>query len=197
MQRDGESSIVRRVDAVLRNLGKRLRALRRAQTKTLEDLAGDTGFTTGYLSQIETGEAIPSLAALAAIATALGTDMAAFFPFEPAPGVHVSRVGSADKLRIAPNSRAEYMVLSSRRASAASTALIARYYPGEAVSRYSQFGERFALVLTGEALLHAGGGDHALAPGDCIHYTSHPEDTLDVVSHHPAELLWVVAPAIV
>src|SRR4249919_90310 len=99
------------MDAVVRNLGKRLRAMRRAQSRTLDDLATDTGFTTGYLSQIETGEAIPSLAALAAIAAALGTDMSVFFPFDAAPGVHVSRVGNADKLRIAPNSRAEYMVL--------------------------------------------------------------------------------------
>ena len=133
------------MDAVIRNLGRRLRALRQAQKRTLEDVATDTGFTTGYLSQIETGEAIPSLAALAAIAAALGTDMASFFPFESAHGVHVSRVGEADKLRIAPNSRAEYMVLSSRRASAAFTALVARYFPGEAVGHYSQFGERFAL----------------------------------------------------
>lgn len=185
------------MDAVIRNLGRRLRSLRRARRLTLEDLAADTGFTTGYLSQIETGEAIPSLAALAAIAAALGTDMSTFFPFETAPGVHVSRVGDRDRLRIAPNSRAEYIVLSARRPNATFTALIARYFPGEAVARYSQFGERFALVLEGEARLHAGGGDHDLGPGDTIHYTSHPEDTLDVVSHQPAEILWLVAPAMI
>ena len=133
----------RAVDAVLRNVGRRLRSLRRAQKRTLEELAADTGFTTGYLSQIETGDAVPSLAALAAISASLGTDMSAFFPFEASPGVHVSRAGDPDKLRIAPNSREEYIVVSSRGASAAFTALIARYFPGDSVGRYSQFGERF------------------------------------------------------
>ncbi len=185
------------MDAVIRNLGRRLRSLRRARRLTLEDLAAGTGFTTGYLSQIETGEAVPSLAALSAIAAALGTDMSTFFPFQDAPGVHVSRVGDRDRLRIAPNSRAEYTVLSARRPHATFTALIARYFPGEGVAQYSRFGERFALVLEGEALLHAAGGHHRLAPGDAIHYTSHPEDALDVVSHRPAEILWLVAPAMI
>jgi len=185
------------MEAVVRNLGKRLRALRKAQKRTLEDLASQTGFTTGYLSQIETGEAIPSLAALAAVASALGTDMSAFFPFEDASGVHVSRVGSADKLRISPNSHAEYMVLSSRRGSSSFTALIARYFPGDGVGQHSQFGERFALVLEGTAVLHGGGNDHKLGPDQSIHYTSHPEDSLDVVSHNPAEILWLVVPAMI
>lgn len=185
------------MDAVIANLGRRLRSLRRARRLTLEELAAATGFTTGYLSQIETGEAVPSLAALSAIAHALGTDMSSFFPFETAPKVHVSRVGDRDRLRIAPNSRAEYVMLSGRRPHSTFTALIARYFPGRAVAQYSRFGERFALVLAGEALLHAGGGDHRLAPGDTIHYTSHPEDTLDVVSHQPAEILWLVAPPMI
>jgi quercetin dioxygenase-like cupin family protein len=123
--------------------------------------------------------------------------MSVFFPFESAPGVHVSRVGNADRLRIAPNSRAEYMVLSSRRASASFTALVARYFPGEGVSSYSQFGERFALVLDGEVRLNAGDRTQQLGPGEFVHYASHPEDALDVVSHKPAEVLWLVVPAMV
>jgi transcriptional regulator with XRE-family HTH domain len=163
---------------VLRNVGRRLRALRRAQKRTLEELAADTGFTTGYLSQIETGDAVPSLAALAAISASLGTDMSAFFPYEASPGVHVSRAGDPDKLRIAPNSREEYIVVSSRGTSAAFTALIARYFPGSA---------RFWI----------GGEAHVLEPGDYVHYTSHPEHSLDVVSNGPAEILWFVIPAMI
>jgi transcriptional regulator with XRE-family HTH domain len=185
------------VDTVIRNLGRRLRSLRQARKLTLEALAADTGFTTGYLSQIETGEAIPSLAALSAIAAALGTDISSFFPFQDAPRVHVSRVGDRERFRIAPSSKAEYVMLSARRPHSTFTALIARYFPGQAVAQYSRFGERFALVLEGRAVLHAAGGSHQLAPGDTIHYTSHPEDTLDVVSHHPAEVLWLVVPAMI
>lgn len=185
------------MDAVIANLGRRLRSMRQARRLTLEKLAADTGFTSGYLSQIETGEAVPSLAALSAIAAALGTDMSSFFPLPDAPRVHVSRVGDRDRLRIAPSSRAEYVLLSARRPHASFTALIARYFPGQGVAQYSRFGERFALVLQGEALLHAAGGHHRLRPGDTIHYASRPEDTLDVTSHQPAEILWLVAPAMI
>ena len=171
--------------------------MRTAKMLTLEYVAGETGYSTGYLSQIETGEAIPSLAALSAIAAALGTDMAAFFPFSEEPGVHVSRVGDADRLRIAPNSRAEYMVLSSRRPNPVFTALVSRYFPGEGVGSHSQFGERFALVLEGEVVLRQLGGEERLAAGESIHYTSHPDDVLDVVSHRPAEVLWLVVPAMI
>ncbi|HVV56884.1 MAG TPA: helix-turn-helix transcriptional regulator, partial [Gaiellaceae bacterium] len=119
------------MDAVLANVGKRLRALRRARGQTLEEIARDTGYTAGYLSQIETGEATPSLAALAAIAASLGTEITAFFPLEAPSGVRVSRAGDPDKLRIAPNSREEYVALSARGANASFTALISRYYPGD------------------------------------------------------------------
>ena len=48
--------------------------MRRAQGATLEQLASDSGLSTGYLSQIETGAAIPSLTALQLIAAELGVD---------------------------------------------------------------------------------------------------------------------------
>lgn len=185
------------MDAVLGNVGKRLRALRRTRKRTLEDLSNDTGYTTGYLSQIETGEAVPSLAALAAISASLGADITAFFPLESSPGVRVSRAGDPDKLRIAPNSREEYVALSARGSHATFTALISRYYPGDSVGRYSQFGERFALVMGGEVRFNIDGQERLLRPGDCLHYTSHPEHSVDVVSSEPAEILWLVLPAMI
>ncbi len=185
------------MDAVLANVGKRLRALRHARGQTLEATARDTGYTAGYLSQIETGEATPSLAALAAIAASLGTEITAFFPLNAPAGVRVSRAGDPDKLRIAPNSREEYVALSARGARASFTALVSTYHPGDSVGRYSQFGERFALVLDGEARFNIAQQERLLAPGDCIHYTSHPEDSVDVVSSGPAEILWLVLPALI
>lgn len=182
---------------MLANVGRRLRALRRARNRTLEEIARETGYTAGYLSQIETGEAVPSLVALAAIAAAHGTEMTAFFPLETPAGVRVSRARDPDKLRIAPNSREEYVALSARGATSSFTALISRYFPGESVGRYSQFGERFALVLQGEARFNIAGQEQLLRSGDCIHYASHPEHSVDVASRKPVEILWLVQPAMI
>ena len=112
------------------DIGRQLRALRRARRRTLEELAAETGFTRSYLSQIETGEATPSLGALAAIAAALGTELAAFFPLRAGPAVHVSRAGDPDKLRVEPNSHEEYVVLGGRRPGAAFTAVRRALLPG-------------------------------------------------------------------
>ena len=179
------------------DIGRQLRALRRARRRTLEELAAETGFTRSYLSQIETGEATPSLGALAAIAAALGTELAAFFPLRAGPAVHVARAGDPVKLRVEPNSHEEYVVLGGRRPGAAFTAVLARYFPGESVGRNSHLGERFALVLSGDVVINVGGERRPLAPGEWLHYAAQPEDTLEVVSHGPAEVLWLVVPAMI
>jgi transcriptional regulator with XRE-family HTH domain len=185
------------VDAALANVGKRLRALRRARGQTLEEIGAETGYTASYLSQIETGDATPSLTALAGIAATLGVEITAFFPLEAPSGIRVSRADNPDVLRIASTAQEEYVVLSARGQSASFTALISRYDPGHSVGRYSQFGERFALVLEGEARFSIGEQERVLSRGDCVHYTSHPEDSVDVSSDVPAEILWLVLPAIV
>ena len=51
------------VDDDFRQLGQRLQGLRRGQGLTLELLAADSGLSAGYLSQIENGQAVPSLTA--------------------------------------------------------------------------------------------------------------------------------------
>ena len=66
---------------------------------TLAEVAEETSFTAGYLSQIENGQAVPALSALADIAAALGADVAAFFPADEAPRVR-ARAGDTRRIRI-------------------------------------------------------------------------------------------------
>ena len=185
------------MDVVLRDLGKRLRVLRRARNRTLEDLAADTGLTPGYLSQIETGKAVPSISALTVIAAALGADMTAFFPFDRPSGVRVTRAGDPDRLRIAPSSHEDYVILSAAGPDRAMTALVSRYATGDSVGPYSQLGERFALVLAGRIRFEVDGEERIAGPGQYLHYSSHPEQSVAVVSNEPAEVLWLVAPALI
>ncbi len=184
------------VDAVVRNVGRHLRALRRARGVSLGDLARDTGYTTGYLSQVENGASVPSLSTLADVAAALGTDVTAFFPRDEQPPVRISRAGDPDKLRVAPNAREEYTVFTGRGADSAFTALRHRIYPSKELVRYRHVGERFALVLHGQVRLVIGGETHDLEEGDCLHYSSHPEHTMEVTSNGPAEILWLVTPPV-
>ena len=61
-------------------IGTRMRELRKARGLTLKQLAGETGLSIGYLSQLERQEADPSVRALSVIGTALGVGVNWFFP---------------------------------------------------------------------------------------------------------------------
>lgn len=178
-------------------VGRELRALREARNISLGDLAEDTGFSASYLGQVESGAAVPSLSILATLAAALGTDATAFFPRDVRMPVNVLRAGDPHKLRIAPNAREEFTVLTAGAPDASFSALTQRIFPGETVARFRHVGERFALILSGEVRLLIGDDAYDLAPGDAIHYSSHPEHTLEVRSNGPAEILWFTSPAII
>ena len=57
-----------------------------------------------------------------------------------------------------------------------------------------------AFIVT--AILHCNnlrdvGEDRVAGPGEFVHFSSHPEQSTDVVSDGPVEILWLVAPPIV
>ena len=178
-------------------LGRRLRALRRRQGLTLAQVAEETSFTPGYLSQIENGLAVPALSALADIAAALGADIAAFFPAGEAPRVRVSRAGDPRRIRIAEDPTTEYTVLASRGSDGAFSALVARYTRASEQLRSRHFGERFFYVRSGEGVLEIGRERHELRPGRYVHYSSHGDHALTVTSEAPLETVWLVDPPII
>jgi transcriptional regulator with XRE-family HTH domain len=61
------------------NLSRSLRTLREARQISLRSLAEQTGFSASFLSQIEHGQASPSIGSMEKIAAALGVTLAQFF----------------------------------------------------------------------------------------------------------------------
>jgi transcriptional regulator with XRE-family HTH domain len=188
------------MEASLSHIGRRLQALRREQGLTLEQLAADSGFSAGYLSQIETGAAVPSLTALQLIAAELGVDVAAFFPEERRHGTRLVRAEDRHEFRIEPGSGEVYAVLAGQVNGRAFSALYARHLPGKGGGSERPFrhlGEEFSLVLSGSLELTIDGQSHELGPGDWIHYSSHPSHSAHVVSNEPVEALWLLTPAVI
>lgn len=70
--------------ALSRKLGARVRALRAEMKVTQERLAWDSDLDKGFLSQIESGKRMPSVAVLARIARRLGVEIADLFAFTSA-----------------------------------------------------------------------------------------------------------------
>lgn len=183
----------------LSHIGGRLQALRREQGLTLEQLAGDSGFSTGYLSQIESGSAVPSLTALQLIAAELGVEIADFFPDERRQGTRLVRASNRHEFRIEPSSGEEYAVLAGGVRDRAFSALYARHLPGARGSElpFSHLGEEFGLVLSGSIRIEIDGEAYDLGPGDWIHYSSHPSHSALVTSDEPVEALWLLTPAVI
>ncbi len=183
----------------LSDIGARLQALRREQGLTLEQLAGDAGLSTGYLSQIENGSAVPSLTALQLIAAGLGVEVATFFPDERPRGTRLIRAGERSAFRISPRSGEEYAVLAGQVHERAFSALYARHLPGATGSErpFRHLGEEFGLILSGSLRLTIDGESFELGPGDWIHYSSHPSHSAHVISDEPVEALWLLTPGVV
>lgn len=183
----------------LRHIGQSLQTLRREQGLTLQQLAAHCGFSTGYLSQIETGAAVPSLTALQLIAAELGVEVADFFPEEHRHGTRLVRAGDRHEFRLEPGSGEVYAVLAGQVADRAFSALYARHLPGGGGSErpFRHLGEEFSLVLSGTLELTIDGETFELGPGDWIHYSSHPSHSAHVTSDEPVEALWLLTPGVV
>ena len=52
-------------------LGSKLRAVRRSRGKTMQQIASEAGLSVGFVSQVERGIAVPSIASLRKLAAAL------------------------------------------------------------------------------------------------------------------------------
>jgi len=74
--------------SLARRLGARIRALREDAQITQEALAWDCGFAKSYLSQLEAGKLVPSVAALHALAKRLGVDAIVLFACEGTKPLH-------------------------------------------------------------------------------------------------------------
>ena len=183
---------------VLDNIGARLRTLRRGLGLTLDQLASDSGLSAGYLSQIESGMAVPSLTALQLIAAGVGTDLSDFFIEEPRRGTQVTRREARSEFRLDPRSGEAYAVLAGQIRDGSFSALVARHYGGDrAIRPFGHLGEELCVVLAGQLRVTIESESIDLGPGDWLHYPSHPQHAVEVTSEEPAEVLWLVAPAVV
>ena len=79
-------------------LGPAIRRLREGQGLSLRALGEATGFSASFLSQVENGQASPSIASMERIAIALGVTLAEFFMEAQADSSAVTRANARPTL---------------------------------------------------------------------------------------------------
>ena len=177
-------------------IGGRVRELRKAQGRTLADVAAGVGISVSYLSQIERDVSRLPIAVLKRIADELGVHMNWFF--------HTGVQGPADERDV--------IVRSSNRRNLTFTGLgiteellspnlagplellISTIDPGADSELYSHDGAEARLVIQGTMQLWVGDRHFELAVGDSFAFPSSEQHRCANHGITPVKVLWVITP---
>lgn len=176
------------------NLGASIRRARKRRRLTLQQVAGLSGLSLSFISQVERDLVSPSVTSLQKISRALGIQIGGFFNSPPKNG-RVVRVHQRPRL-IYPNRIEEEYLLTP----ADSRHLQVLYYrlkPGASSgdAAYSHDSdEECGIVQSGRLQVSVDGETYLLEAGDAITFDSHSPHTWLNPGPDDCEALWVITP---
>lgn len=180
-----------------RNLGARLKALRQARGMPLRTLAASAGCSAGFISRIENGRAMPSLATLHRLVAALGTNIGDLFS-RPDPDRRIWRRDVRPILQTkGPDGRRGIALerLVSVEEASLLQANIHIVPPGvESDGAIEHAGEELGYVLSGRLELRIGAEVHELMPGDAFLFSSSEPHSYRNPGEDETRVLWVNTP---
>jgi transcriptional regulator with XRE-family HTH domain len=166
-------------------VGAQVRSLRLALGMTLSDLAGAAGLSPGMLSKVENGQTSPSLATLAAIASALNIPMGSFFAkFDEKSDATFVKAGQGLTIERRGTSKGHrYQLLGHGLRSELSVEpyLITLDEGSDAYPIFQHEGVEFIYMLEGSVAYAHGDRTYVLEPGDSLFFDAR-------LAHGPLEL---------
>lgn len=171
------------------SVGGLLRAARRNQNCTLQDLGARAGLSVGYLSQIERDIATPSLGSLKRLAAALSLDLGHFIAMSDAQGL-VSRAADRETTSVRAGGMT-YQRLHGEFIGATFSAFLVTLPPGFVTETDQHFGEEFVEIRSGQVRFSIDGETHDLEPGDTLHFRSDMRHQARNLSGGEAVLFWL------
>jgi len=175
-------------DQVLASVGPRLRALRRQQGTTLDQLAGVTGISASTLSRLESGGRRPTLELLLALAKAYRV------PLDELVGTPDA---SDPRVTARPIVRHGVTFLPLTRRAGGIQAFKLIYPPGtpaHAQGQQSHEGYEWLYILSGRLRLLLGERDLLLVPGEAAEFDTHVPHAFANPGPGPAEVLTLFGP---
>jgi transcriptional regulator with XRE-family HTH domain len=173
-------------------LGERVRQLRKARGLTLKDLGAAAGLSHGFLSQLERGQAQPSLSTLDDIAAALGIDTAALVsPTSSGLARHVRRA-DAPTYSFDTNAGGTVTVraLTGPNSLMKVTENVGSFTRSEGMAHP---GEEVVYIVEGEVEIEIGGKVFLLRAGDVLNFDCSVEHTYRAVGETPPRFLVIAA----
>lgn len=170
------------------HLGPLIRKRRKALDLTLQALCDRVGLSVGYLSQVERGNATPSLGTLAQIAQALDVGLE-YFIARPKPADSLTRADGRPKFSLDDSSMI-YEALGADFPGAELSSYLLEVPPGFVSEIVSHEGEEMIYVLAGEIIQTLGDERFRLSAGDSLHYQGTIRHSWANPCDVPARILW-------
>lgn len=180
------------------SLGRAIREARTAKKLSMRALAAAADMSQPFLSQIESGHTMPSLATLYRIATALDLSPSALLPAIPEPEpdvVHVSRHDAGTWVPVADVANAATTRVISATSATQASVQEYRVEPGQYMNDWFQSdGELTVYVIEGEIDVDVEGqGRWTLAAGDAIAYPGALRNRWSARGDAPARMILAYA----
>jgi len=185
-----------------KQIGERLRRLRKTRRLTLDELATATGFTKSYLSKIENSKKIPPIASLTKISRALDTELTYFFqasedPAEMEEGICVVRAGERQTVvRGGTSFGYDYKSLAHRFPHKKMEPFLFTFpeHIGKEIF-FEHEGEEFIFIISGRVRFLVDGREWVLEPGDSIYFDSTLQHRGEAVGGDAKALVVFYSPA--
>ncbi len=166
--------------------GDRIREMRKKLNLDLNQLAEKTGFSAGYLEEIEAGAVAPPVGALIQISRALAVDSATLLAEEKKEERRRSyrkRTKSYSYKNLTPDAEDKHL-----------WAYLVTLDPGKAheMVEYKHPGEEFVYVLDGKVEIQVGDKVNQLKKGGALHFNSSIPHNLKNLSAKKSQLIVVV-----
>ncbi|GIO84833.1 XRE family transcriptional regulator [Paenibacillus faecis] len=154
-------------------LGSKIRKIRKAQNRSLDDIAKACGFTKSLLSKIENGKTVPPIGTLIKIAEALGTKISILLDDQDLNGtVFTTHRMSLDKM-VQTDKGYAFSAIAAERPEKWMQPFYFVARKGKTGKRtVSHVGQEFIYVLEGTMIYYVGKEEYTLNAGDSLYFDS-------------------------
>ena len=168
---------------------KRFLRLRRERKMTLKQIANETGMSSAYISQIEKGKVIPTVAVILQLSRALEIDSGILLNEEKRLA---GRKRVEDYRKRTEGYSYQTLTTESQRKHLKAFKVLVDPKSDQDVGGYQHMGEEFIYVLKGRIEVLVGENKNVLSTGDSLHFNSSVIHKLRNVGTKVADLLVVL-----
>lgn len=185
------------VDSAERLLASDLRALRKTRRLTLAETALKLGRSVGWISQVERGLSMPSIADLRAFADLFDVPLGLFFGHDVADETERGTIVRAGRRRALGTSDTGLVEeLLSPDLGGGFEILRSVFAPGaERTAPSRRTAEEAGYLVSGTFEIEIDGNWHTLRPGDSFRFKAKPFCWRNP-GHEPAVVIWVISPPV-